>query len=219
MTLGPQWQNLPGYGDFMRDGPGYGDSLYHGSARDIPGRVLPASQTRHKRVNFEGLSDKDAAYATENEDTAWEYGAHAVLGRPHSGVPGRLRVHEVEPHPDMEVGQFHPDHPDFDIHRENLSEWKAPHFDVKRTIDIKPGQQGTFPLNWNQFRKHPTQEPRWGDPINHPDDDQIAEGHEGGQMYRESLEKFWGDPKDVVTREAERKMRNRSVLLGQGELW
>lgn len=226
-ALGPQWQvpgGQPGYGDFVRNGPQFGEGLYHGTHREIEGgEIRPANQTKH-RTNFDGMSNASVAYATENEATAWEISGtgqrmiHDLRGK--GTVPGRLRVHEVEPHPQMTVGRYHPDSPHFIAgggggQMENLSEWVAPKFKTKGTIDIQPGQQGTFPLNWNQFRKNPTAAPGWNDEYNHPSDETIEQGHEGGALHKESLKRVYGDP------EEERRKRGHPGLdrLLQGELF
>lgn len=175
MTLGPQFD------------PQYGDGLYHGTFRNIEGgHVLPAVRTTHKRTNF-GLGDPHKAYATENEHTAWDL---ATSARPHDGtVPGRVRVHEVEPNSEMSLGNYHPD--SLHYRGENLSEWTAPKFKIKGTRDIKPGHQGTFNLNWNQFREHP-EASAYSDAFNHPTDEDVADGHQGGKMYNETLKRVYG---------------------------
>lgn len=158
--------------------PQYGDGLYHGTHHNIEGdTVLPASRTSHKTMNFAGLSYDSHAFATENEGTAWTMGGVARSKAMEKGgandFGGRVRVHSLEPHPEMEVGRYHPDHEYF--RGENLSEHIAPEFKIKDTIDIKEGHQGTLPINWNQFAKE--RSPNYEDDYNHPTDNLIEHGH------------------------------------------
>jgi hypothetical protein len=165
--------------------PQFGDGLYHGTSKVIHGEhVLPAYRTDHKTVNY-GQSNPNLAYATEDEDTAWELPASANNRPGTARMAGRIRVHELQPNKSMEPGRYHPDHENFS--GENLAEWVAPKFKVTNTLDIKPGQQGTFPsLNWNQFAKQGAPTP-FSDNFNHPDDHEIEHGHAGGDLYRKNL--------------------------------
>lgn len=172
-------------------GPQFG--LYHGTHREIKGEhILPAEQAGHP-ANF-GLSEEGKAYATESENAAWDMASLAQF-RDFEKVPGRTRVHAVEPHPSMEVGRYHRDHPEFEG-RENLAEWTAPQFKVTGTHDVKPGHQGTFSqINWNEHRNLRLN--LYGDEVNHPTDDHIEYGHPGGGMNQEHLKNLgaqWKTP-------------------------
>lgn len=153
--------------------PEYGDGLYHGTVHDVTdNRILPANLAG-KEINHQGLSNPRVAYATENENTAWTMGH--LAGQRRGGVVPRTRVYSLAPNPRMRVGVYHPDHPDNGMN-EDLQEWVAPHFDVETEINTKPGHQGTLNLNWNQFavdhgRYH------FGDPFNHPNDEEVEHGH------------------------------------------
>ena len=147
--------------------------LYHGTARDVEGRIRPAAETGIH--TFEGNKPQvlpgggqgqiqDVAHVTTDEAHAWTMAAMAARPRA-SGNPrgGRSRVYVAEAHPEMVPGQ-----------REHESEYVAPHFDVRDSIDIKPPvqqgkktlyHQGTFPqVNWREFAafRHPQEDP------NHP---------------------------------------------------
>lgn len=179
---------------------------FHGTFRDVGDRVEAAASTG-VGANFKHVRQDDTvAYATEKEKTAWDFAALAQHrhAEKHSQVPARTRVYELEHHPDQRIGEFHPDHPEFDKHTENLHEWVAPHFDVKNRIDIRPGYQGTFPeVNWNEHRKRPraskSNPATWDDRINHPNDEDVEHGHPGSdlnQEYLTNLGKQWSTRKN-----------------------
>lgn len=145
--------------------------LLHGTARDIEGAILPAS------VHGQGLTNKETpgpivgnkfrtperieedrwlrhnkAYATPNEDYAWDKFAHATADR----GGGRGRVYEVEPQPDMRPGAF-------------TKEYVADKFPISQQFDIKPGHQGTFPIDWRPYATPKYQGGEGSDEfINHP---------------------------------------------------
>lgn len=195
MNLGPQFE------------PSFGDGLYHGTFRDIQGgRIVPAHKTTHQSINFAGLSSPDHAYATENEDTAWEMAQMAQRNHNNKAhtVPPRTRVYGLHPNEEMQTGAYHPDNEDFDSFTENLSEWKAPHFDIERRIDIKPGHQGTFNLNWNQFKGKNRTEVTFSDALNHPSDEDIEQGHSGSQMRNDYAKNFY-DPEEAIKKRAEQR--------------
>lgn len=178
--------------------------LFHGSYQDIEGgKVMPAAQAG-KRVNFLNLSNPATAYATETEEIGWkmaDIGSYRGLLRD-KGVPQRTRVYEVAPHPAMRMGDYHSDSPDFGG-EQDLREWTAPSFDVKSRQDIRPGRQGTFTLNWNQFKKHPTYSVG-EDEYNHPTDEVIEQGHWGGQMRNQASKDFW-DPEEDIKKRVDKK--------------
>lgn len=188
--------------------PQYGEGLFHGTYRDIKGgEIKPAMNTPHKKINFESLSNPTVAYATEDEHTAWALAASARgQNTAPSGVPGRSRVHVLEPNAEMRVGMYHPDHPAFGQVGENLAEWVAPKFKIKDTIDTQPEQQGTFPLNWNQFAKRDSVD--WSDAFNHPTDAQIKYGHWGGGRQRMNMQ---SDPYDAWSHEARAETIKKSI--------
>ena len=143
--------------------------LYHGTEKNISGRVLPARETGVES-NFAGMQHyggetEDFAFAAPTEKGAWAYADQ-------NAYKGRARVYEVAPHPDMQIGA------------EGWGEYLAPHYDVTNRIDIKPPRldwasnthrhyQGTIPSeNWNTHVKVDTPEDRRrairsGD-LNHP---------------------------------------------------
>lgn len=168
--------------------------LYHGTHREIEGEhILPAAQTNHGTINFQGLSESDKAYATDQEDVAWQLAdtANSLTNRHEA----RTRVHSVEPNKDMTLGVNHPNNPGFS--GENLGEWTAPKFKVKDRIDIMPGRQGTLPVNWNQFRNRALRPRPWGGELNHPDDEDIEYGHYGTKMREESKRNYWGGSREI----------------------
>lgn len=159
---------------------GRNTEFFHGTSYDIPGgRVLPGSITGNSvwgdTGRDRGQPARDHAFATSDEQTAWTFADNArtaddLHGRTRTLRAGRARVYRVKPNKEMTAG----------VHT-NFHEWIAPHFDIEDTIDIKPGQQGTFSqLNWNQFG-HRDMSP-WDD-ANHPTDKDIEQGHK---------KDFWG---------------------------
>jgi hypothetical protein len=182
--------------------------LYHGTTFDVQGKdIVPAtrlaeSKSVWKDAGHSGQQSSSHAFATESENTAWQFGSLAgtlkraqadaasdrnrslspdvssMLGQPHPApepVPevGRVRVHTVAPNPLMQRGVFHADNPAFKEGDQDLKEWKAPAFRVTGTQDIMPGRQGTFPqLNWNQFK---TPGSSYQIDANHPSNTQAAE--------------------------------------------
>jgi hypothetical protein len=133
-----------------------GAPLYHGTPRDIEGDILPNAVHKKGRANEptqqysgDGRGDsiyrtperlaldehfrKNKAYATEHEDYAWTL-AHKAANN--SG--GRGRVYVVGEQPDIENGAFN-------------AEFVADKFPIKERIDIKPGHQGTLPIDWTPY--------------------------------------------------------------------
>lgn len=164
--------------------------LFHGTTFDVQGKdIVPVNSDAHPNPGnsvwqahgHSGQKSSNHAFASESEDTAWEYADQAgkqkraahVLGESQV-VPGRATVHTVAPHPSMQKGVYHSDHPDFNG-GDDLKEWKSPAFRVTGRIDTKPGHQGTFAsLNWNQFRR---QGSGYFEDMNHPDDHEVEHGH------------------------------------------
>lgn len=164
--------------------------LYHGTTYDLQGKdIKPAARVSHPNMSVwgdlghSGQQSKDHAFATESEDTAWQFASQAGMMKRSEAVRGylpptvqvgRVRVHEVAPHPLMRPGVYHADHPAHDG-GEDLQEWVAPSFRSKGTIDTMPGRQGTFPqLNWNQFK---SDRAGYAEDANHPSDQDISMGH------------------------------------------
>src|SRR5213080_4011882 len=127
--------------------PGRNESFFHGTTNDIVGGVvLPGKAVGHSNYgdtgSFAGQPSREHAFATSNEHVAWEF-AHDVhehqTSEYHSGLrsdtPDRARVYTVAPHPEMKPGHYH----------DQFQEYIAPQYNVTGRIDIKPGQQGTFP--------------------------------------------------------------------------
>jgi len=128
--------------------------LFHGSSHELVGDTLEpdkrsgasAGSDYHKH---RGQSIKDVVSASSDESKAWE-----MAGK--SGG-GRTRVWEVEPHSETRMGVEHVDHPQFAARSQQFNgvidnkEFVAPSYRVKQQLDIKPGQQGTFPqVDWNK---------------------------------------------------------------------
>ena len=161
-------------------------NLYHGTDADIPvgGKVLPGNQVG--KSNFPGVNrtergqfgQQEVVNASTREGTgytgfgsdggAWHF---ALTSAGKHG--GRAKVYEVAPHPEQQVGRYHPDHPNYSGY--DYGEYKAPHFEVLRESNIMPGRQGTLPINWRQFSTSKNQSL---DTVNHPTEDQVVWGHE-----------------------------------------
>jgi hypothetical protein len=165
--------------------------MFHGTAHEVepgssivPGKQYGKSSFRHGGVGPRGKAHSESAFATTSEDEAWHFAERSAY---YHG--GRGRVHEVEPHPDMQPGLYNPEHPTFARRNrhEAIKTWReyaAPSFrPTGKTIDIKPGRQGTFPnLNWNQFS---------ADKMNvfdknHPDPYEVLHGSHGSKAAGES---------------------------------
>jgi hypothetical protein len=155
--------------------------LYHGTARDIGERVLPAAvHGGHSYWGSTGTTRdepaRDHAWAHPNEAATWDMALdranfHLATG---SKVAPRARVYAV-----------HQNHQQSPGHDTSIpGEMKAPHYDVAHPIHTMPGRQGTFPdVNWNQHVTHPDGSPRWlpGDEdANHPSHLSVQFGHEHG---------------------------------------
>jgi hypothetical protein len=162
---------------------GRNQQFFHGTAREISDAVRPGAQVGHtvweNMVQENGQPSNQHAYATTDEDEAWDFASHAGeiersryrLGQ-QEHPPARARVYTVAPHPDMKPGIHHPAHPLHDESTGELHEYIAPEFKVTGHHDIAPGQQGTFPsINWHDF-SHPDIS---GDP-NHPSNTEVAQG-------------------------------------------
>lgn len=135
--------------------------LYHGTTHELegdtllPGKRIGATQSDTNR-QF-GQSSGKVVSATQEEHHAWNLAAYQ------SGDPGagRVRVHELEPHPEAKIGVEHRDHPEFqrawaeDRYRKppDHSEVVAPSFKVKETHFMPPGAQGALiGTDWNKHR-------------------------------------------------------------------
>lgn len=143
-------------------------SLFHGTIHPLegdtlrPGQRFGATTPGQDPWASHGQSRKDYVSATDDEGTAWNFAAMAHGQRVHgSGEDTRLRVHEVEPNEQTRIGVENAEHPvlqrafdeDWYTKPKPAGEHVAPEFKVKRTLDIKPGHQGTFPgEDWNRYR-------------------------------------------------------------------
>ena len=191
--LDEEWPEPPGY---------EGQPLFHGTIHEIKdNRVLP-SAFAGKEVNFEGLSDPYQAYATESEDIAWQMADTAqskwINNTGWDDTAPRSHVAKVRPvdGEEPQMGYYHSWHPEYS--GEDLQEWtSSTGFDVTDRVDIKPGHQGTFPLNWNQFDL--SRGRTYGDPNNHPDDyavesSQVPTVTDG---YRDVHRRMWNSDEDT----------------------
>lgn len=130
--------------------------LFHGTSRDIEGSILPRSI--HKQPRGSGktswedrptygagqeyveaqkaLDDyyrEHKAYATPNEHYAWNRFAHPTADR--GGERGRVYEVEAPWDEDVDAGAF-------------SGEYVANRFDITKQHDVKPGRQGTLPIDW-----------------------------------------------------------------------
>lgn len=184
----------------MKPGPQFNKQLYHGSGQDIT-KVLPNKE--HGVVSFVGAgkgTEQDAsehAFATSNEHDAWYFAQRAhssFTQRDETGAPVRPRVYTVEKHPDTELGIRNAEHPQgpppsrFGLNNVDKEEYRAPHFNVTGRIDIMPGRQGTFPINWNQFGKSNFNGPYAHGDLNHPDSLEEELGHHAGSLRKHITE-------------------------------
>lgn len=138
------------------------DPLYHGTSTFEPkvgDKILPPKKSgAHSHwghldndIGY-GQSVTGHAFAATNEDAAWEFAAQRAEDTPNV----RPAVYKVRPLGDVEEGAEGP--------HEVRS--KAG-FAVTDRIDIRPGHQGTLPLNWAQHAKYSSQAYE----ANHPYDD------------------------------------------------
>lgn len=124
--------------------PDVPDELYHGTAVELGGKVLPAEKHGGESVwgNYgsnRGQRSADHAFATSDEGAAWSYAKHTAK---HLNDE-RAYVAKVSPDGPISRGQFH--------HQNN--EYIAPSYTVTDRIDTMPGRQGTIPqVNWNDYR-------------------------------------------------------------------
>lgn len=151
------------------------EKLYHGTAADLGGRVLPASvHGGHSNWGDMGAGlgqpSREHAFATHDEGTAWEFADTASRQ-----TGNRAYVATVEPEGPIRKGQFH----------SGLHEYVAPSFKVTGRLDTMPGRQGTFPqVDWNKYRaegfkdaNHPEFGESYGD--RHPAVDVPGRVHRG----------------------------------------
>lgn len=126
------------------------ESYFHGTIAQlgVGDRIRPGDQA------ILDESGRDNASATTAEDLAWAYAESR-------DKPGGLRprVYEVVPADGEPVKRLGP----------QRGEVNSPEFRVVGVVDIKPGEQGTFPdVNWSKYSpyvgaNHP------GDPMWRPD--------------------------------------------------
>lgn len=192
------------------------EGLFHGTAADLhPGdQVLPAAvhgQGSHWAAwgyrTRGGLGVKRFAFATTDEQQAWNFAEYAQQEN-----NGRSSVLRVGHHPEEQQGLYH----EARAGKKRTvipGETIAPSFPVEERIDIMPGMQGTFPeINWQRHSKHPDVA-SLGDAYNHPTDGQITEGHGGGEFHKGNLKRIFGDWEAPPEPTHEEKHR------GQGRLW
>ena len=200
--------------------------LFHGSATDVEDRVLPRAQTGVRpnhpgKKDATGRSDRYNAHASSEESSAWFY-AHSAAEK----VNQRSRVYEVEAtHPDTQVGIYNATHPKFGRRvKEDWGEYIAPEFEVKRQLDVMPGQQGTLPqIDWEQHRramKGPVLR-AYADALNHPTAEEIETGHQGSTMRLESMKRALGEwePEYRDPEQYTPAIHDRRPGPGQGLLW
>ena len=152
-------------------------SLFHGTIADIQGAVRPVGRGKGSVWGSTGWRfgqrADEHAFATEREDQAWDFASAAHRGhrQPNEALGhnrpdvGRARVYRVGPAPDQRMGAYHPEHPLFDTrdtarirrgegplgqHWEHISKVGFP---VLEQLDIKPGHQGTFPIDWRPWSR------------------------------------------------------------------
>lgn len=150
------------------------EQFFHGTRYDIRHTVLPGGRAPHR--NWFGEDNPHGkAFATTDEDIAWDY----AKGAEGNWDKRRTRVYEVAPSAKREPGTWNKQHPGHSgLDREDMKEWMAPSWKVRRRIDIKPGHQGTFPqLNWNQFASHEGPNKVQQGDVNHPTPRQVESGH------------------------------------------
>jgi hypothetical protein len=152
--------------------------FFHGSDREIKGtHILPAEKIKEEG-NYPGMHTAGGrpvgaqAFATTNENVAWNFAGH---GR------GRQRVYQVSDDTGTrDLGLYNVEHPDhYGSGRSDLAEHIANQWKIEKRLDIMPGHQGTFPINWAQFKPGM----HWGD-VNHPKPQDVEQGHEGSRMRR-----------------------------------
>lgn len=144
--------------------------IFHGTSGYVKddGAILPPSV--HGQESYwagsrpHGDDPAHLAFATPDEHVAWEF----AMQRPR--LDTRPRVYEVEHVPDEREGR--------DLGDDEVVSPTG--FPIKRRIDTMPGRQGTFPqINWaDQIdTRVPGHDALWSDNVNHPNDDEIANGH------------------------------------------
>jgi hypothetical protein len=192
-------------------------NFFHGTVHDIGvGRhVLPANKagrTNYKDHGYAGQKSSQYAFATEDENIAWDFATRSEQKRRFSAHAqdrpnppnDRARVYEVSPAPLMRRGVFHSEHP---LHNsaemDDTKEWISSKYRTKRAIDIMPGRQGTFPnINWNQFSAIHT----YSD-ANHPTDTEVEFGHGN----------YHGDPHFYDEKKTEPKVTEGQLDLYSGK--
>ena len=163
------------------------EPLYHGTSQAIEGGTILPPRVHGKESHWGGQNyvspagerARDYAYVHPDEETAWEFAAQrsSMDDWDPDNPPARPRVYETHHAADESEGH--------DVY----GEIKSPSgFDIKRSVDIIPGRQGTFPqINWHQFAQarggsdgHVEDAPS---PFasNHPHDLAIKYGHEIAQ--------------------------------------
>lgn len=172
-----------------------GKQFFHGSSAAIPvgGTLVPGAQIGKR--NYPSLRtvgnrvSNSKVFTTTDENTAWDFADSGAK----SNNPGiRQRVYVARPSEDARPGLNHNEHPRWNGYtggRENLKEYVSSTAEVADRIDIKPGHQGTFPLNWHQF----TPKNRWHTDVNHPTDEAVHYGHPGSALYNQSLKDTYGE--------------------------
>lgn len=195
------------------------ESLFHGSAHQLQGDTLKPGVRMGASAGFDyhkhrGQSYEDVVSASSDESKAWEMGAKSGSGR--------LKVWEVEPHPETRMGVENADHPLFDERNAKTfhgvvdnKEWVAPTFKVKQQLDIKPGNQGTFPqVDWNRHRSAPYD----AFDSNHPPHPDPDSQHRRALVEHYRRENPGSDVNDARAARLASKPAPRVEVSGQAEL-
>lgn len=194
----------------MLIGMGRRENFYHGTGVSLkPGeKVLPAD-VHGMGAHYGHLGSSGHAYATTDEQTAWQFAANAE-----ENTGKRGRVYDLKSNSKAQIGPFNKKHSDYwQGDKENLDEHIAPSWTVKGQHDIMPGRQGTIPINWRQFQDQKSQSNTKVN-VNHPTPGDVLYGHKGSQALADS--------------QAERKRKARApaedkphlfVHEGQGRLF
>jgi hypothetical protein len=145
--------------------------LYHGSSRDIQGQILPNKIHKQGRANFDSDPNDhpdrlrldtwlrhNKAYGTASEPYAWEVFAHGTADRPGGG---RGRVYDIGAVRDQRRG-LQPGAYSNEVTNDA--------FKIHHQLDVKPGHQGTLPIDWRPYAAHPhnRQGPGSDARMNHP---------------------------------------------------
>ena len=211
--------------------------LFHGTTAEIPmgDKVVPVGRGNSKSVHSSqgyrwGQRSDEHAFASEKEREAWDYAEMAEAGPRKPGSygsneppKGRARVYKVEPAADQVMGRYHPDHPanlkakEWDRHEPWHEHLTKTGFKVVGQEDIKPGRQGTIPIDWRPSLGNP----RSHHDVNHPYPGEAEHGHMGSQFSKDNFHNLITDDEvahgDNMHTKRAREMTTAQVP-GQGTL-